>query len=168
MTAPTLRETVVRAIAGYWAEPDGWTLEEVVIRDIPAVAEKLADAVLAVLTPPTAEQVAEVLNAHALIGGIRDMRKHCTCGWESGERVGIRSHRVHRAEQIAALWPGRSEAEIKAEARKELIEKWQTGGWAEAFGNNYPPTGALPALHYGQAATAWLYAEADRIERGDA
>lgn len=31
--------------------------------------------------------VAEALDLHVLVAGIRDLRKHCTCGWVSDDEV---------------------------------------------------------------------------------
>lgn len=46
-----------------------------------------------------------VLAGHAPKGGVRDLRQHCVCGWDSEERAGKTAHRAHVAavlrEQIA-------------------------------------------------------------------
>lgn len=54
------------------------------------------------MTDDARTELADVLSEHALVSGIRDMRKHCACGWESERRVGLSAHRAHLADAILA------------------------------------------------------------------
>lgn len=55
------------------------------------------------ITENLREQIVETLSAHALITGVRDLRKHCNCGWVSEERQGLRAHRQHLADAVLAV-----------------------------------------------------------------
>ena len=59
------------------------------------------------------ERVAEALDLHTVLTGVRDLRKHCTCGWTSEERQGLTAHRAHLADAVLAearAWLGGEEA----------------------------------------------------------
>lgn len=108
--------------------------------------------------------IMETLAAHALITGIRDLRKHCSCGWMSEERLtivaGTEAHREHVAQALAdagVLGPEQVR-EREAAALHALADKWQCGVWAKAPRRADPVRERLANALF---VTDWLRAQAN-------
>lgn len=88
------------------------------------------------------ERVAEALDLHTVLTGVRDLRKRCTCGWTSEERQGLTAHRAHLADAVLAevgAWLASNEA-------REVVAAEIACGVDYPAGTAYDALEALAAL----------------------
>ncbi|URC18095.1 hypothetical protein QEO76_gp42 [Arthrobacter phage Cole] len=76
------------------------------------------------------DEIVRALKSHQLVRGVRDMKQHCTCGWEVDILTGDFVDFVyHQADEVDAfLTPRDADGQTKIRAPRACEHEWEPAG----------------------------------------